>query len=247
MVNKNAIFVLAGNCRTFLDCIDSLYLNIISKLFDENTNIYLYLYLKLIDPGPKMLDGSNFTYETINHDKIVDKLNNIKMIYPHLNIDYKLLENNEISDDELFSQVKNRHLFTSPHTFSYNLDHVLLRGLHCHYNFEKCGNYLLEKEKNINSKFDYIIYVRPDLFFTHECNNINYYNNDLITLGNNFYAYNSFDLFAIIPRKYLDIFFFGRMEIYRNNNDTYFSIPEDVFIHNIPYEIKDIGRYYIKR
>jgi len=49
--------------------------------------------------------------------------------------------------------------------FSYSLDSVLLHGIHCHYNFEKCGEYLINKEKNINKKFDYIIYVRPDLFF----------------------------------------------------------------------------------
>jgi len=37
------------------------------------------------------------------------------------------------------------------------------------------------------------------------------------------------------------------MDIYRNNINTYFSIPEEVYQHNIPYEVKNIGNYFIKR
>ena len=53
-IKKNAMIVIPGNCRTFLDCFDSCYRHIISKLFSEDEyNIYIYLYLKLTDPGPK--------------------------------------------------------------------------------------------------------------------------------------------------------------------------------------------------
>ena len=49
------LFVLCGNCRTFIDYVDSCYENIISSFVSplEKYDIHLYLYLKLTDPGPK--------------------------------------------------------------------------------------------------------------------------------------------------------------------------------------------------
>jgi len=238
---------MCGNCRTFIKCFESAYINIITELFDNSYNIYLYLYLKLNDPGPKNQHGWNFKYDNIEYDELINKLNEIKDTYKSLNIEFKILNDNEISDNQLLSQVKNRYLFNSDNSFGYSLDHVLLRSLHCHYNFEKCGEYILQKEKLINKEFNYIIYIRPDLFFTNKCDSIKNYNNNLITLGHNHIISNCNDHLAIISRKYLDIFFFGRMEIYRNNTNIIFSLPEDIYRYNIPYEIKDIGNYYIKR
>jgi hypothetical protein len=246
-MNNNAIIIMCGNCRTFTKCFESAYFNIIMQLFDNSYNIHLYLYLKLTDPGPKHQYGWNFKYDNIEYNELINKLNEFKSIYKLLNLEFKILNDNEINDNELLSQVKNRNLFNSNNLFGYSFDHVLLRGLHCHYNFEKCGQYILEKEKLINKEFNYIIYIRPDLFFTNKCNSIEKYNNDLITLGCNHLYYNNNDHLAIIPRKYLNMFFFGRMEIYRNNTDTIFSEPEQVYRYNIPYEIKDIGNYYVKR
>ena len=60
---KNVIFVLSGNSRTFIDCIDSIYTHLILKLFPKDVNIYIYMYLKLTDPGPKGQDGWNFKYK----------------------------------------------------------------------------------------------------------------------------------------------------------------------------------------
>lgn len=241
-MKKNAIFVLSGNCRTFIDCIDSIYLNIISELFDDTYEIYLYLYLKLSDPGPKNQEGWNFSYDKINKDKLIEKINN----YSFLKIIYKINENNEISDNDLLQQVKNRNLFNSNNDFGYSIDSCFLRGLHCHYNFEKCGNNILEIENENNIKFNYIIYIRPDLFFTKKCDKIETYNNELVTFGTGPNIENM-DHIAIIPRNFLNKFFFGRMEIYRNNNDVIFTNPEDVYKYNINYEIKDIGNYFIKR
>ena len=64
------IFVLAGNCRTFINCIDSTYDNVISKLFSQDVNIYVYFYLKLIDPGSKKQYGWNFEYKDCEYDVI---------------------------------------------------------------------------------------------------------------------------------------------------------------------------------
>jgi hypothetical protein len=239
---ENVLFVLPGNARTFIDCIDSIYTNLISKLFSQDMNIFIYLYLILSDPGPKGQDGWNFQYKDNDSNIILDKIHKIKTEYPSLNIEYKLLPGDEISDNELISQVKERGLYTG----YYIRDSVLLRGLHCHYNLEKCGNYILEKERSIESKFKYIIYVRPDLFIVNSCNNIETYNTSLITLGEGPDPYNN-DHMAIIPREHLNSFFFDRMNVYRNNTLTTFITPEEVYWHTIKYEVKCIAAYYIKR
>jgi hypothetical protein len=241
-MTTTAIFVLSGNCRTFIDCFDSLYNHIISNLFSQDYKIYIFLYLKLTDPGPKGQDGWNFEYKDVDCNMVLDKINQIKNNYSNLNIEYKLLESNEITDNELMSQVKERSLYT----VHYEDDKIFLRGLHCHYNFEKCGTYILEKEKSIQCNFDYIIYVRPDLFFTDNCHNIEMYNKNIITLGEGPNVFNN-DHIAIIPRNYLNEFFFDRINVYRNNTVNIFHSPEQVYWHTIQYEVKPIGAYYIKR
>lgn len=239
---KNAIFVLSGNCRTFIDCVDSLYTHIISKLFSNEFTISMYLYLKLSDPGPKGKEGWNFTYKDVTNTAILHKINDIKKKYSKLHIDYTLLAGDEISDNELMAQVKDRTLYTG----GYIKDNILLRGLHCHYNFEKCGAYIVEKEKTMNCTFDYIVYVRPDLFFYKPCENIHKYNKTFVTLGVGPNDFNN-DHLAIIPRQHLDAFFFDRMKLYRTNTQQHFNSPERVYWHTIPYEVKRIGHYYIKR
>ena len=239
---KQAIFVFSGNCRTFLYCIDSIYTNLISTLFHRDVNVFIYFYLKLSDPGPKGQDGWNFEYKDNVSDDVLDKIHKFQTEHPTLNVEYKLLYGDEISNNELMEQVKDRSLYTE----FYSKDNVLLRGLHCHYNLEKCGNYILEKEKSIQCHFDHIIYVRPDLFFTTCCNNIETYSTSIITLGEGPNVYNN-DHVAIVPRRHLNAFFFDRMDIYRNNTDKRFISPEEVYWFTIAYEVKPIGNYFIKR
>ena len=76
--------------------------------------------------------------------------------------------------------------------------------MHCHYNFECCGKYILEKEKNNNMVFDYLI--RPDLYFIKDCDSIDKYDNSKITLGTGPNCYNN-DHIAIIPRLHFNSFF----------------------------------------
>ena len=118
--------------------------------------------------------------------------------------------------------------------------------MHCHYNLEKCGGYILEKEESTQQKFDYIIYARPDLFFTNKCASIETYNTSKVTLGKGPTNYNN-DHIAIIPRDYLNAFFFDRIGVYRTNTQKHFISPEEVYWHTITYEVKQIGKYYIKR
>jgi hypothetical protein len=241
-MKKNAIFVLAGNCRTFIDCFDSLYIHVISKIFSEDFNIHVYMYLKLTDPGPKGQEGWNFKYKDVEHSMIIDKIQKIQTDYSTLNIEYKLLNGDEITDNELILQVKNRNLYYK----HLGEDKKLARAMQCHYNFYRCGLHVLEKEKDIECNFDYIVYVRPDLFFTNSCNNINMYNNSIVTLGMGPNIVNN-DHIAIIPRHHFNTFFFDRINTYRNNTTIRFSMPEEIYWNTIKFEVKKIGEYYIKR
>lgn len=238
----NALFVLCGNCRTFTDCIDSFLQNIVSRLFLQDVKIYIYLYLKLTDPGPKGQYGWNYKYNDNDYNTILDKIVNIKLKFPNINIDYKLLNTDEISDTELISQIKDINLYTGFFS-NYNF---LIRAMHCHYNFEKCGNYILEKEEDIKCKFDFIIYARPDLYFTNCCNNIEKYDTSIIILGEG-PNINNYDHIAIIPRQHLNAFFFDRMNVYRNNTNKIYELAEQVYCDTINYEVKSIGTYLIKR
>ena len=240
-MKSNVLFVLSGNCRTFIDCIDSICRSIILKLFSD-VNVYLYLYLKLSDPGPKGQEGWNFEYNNNDYDTILNKIQNIQSIYTWFNIEYKLLDGDSISNHELLSQVKNRSMYIG----FFSEDDKLIRGMQCHYNFEECGKYILEKEASIQSKFDYIVYTRPDLYFTNDCNDIDTYNKSIVTIARGPLGYNC-DHFAIVPRDHMNSFFFDRMALYRNNTDKYFYFAEEVFWHTIQYEIIQIGDYFIKR
>lgn len=241
-MNQNNLFVIIGNARTFLSCIDSCYKNIISKIFSEaETTVYIYFYLKLTDPGPKGQSGWNFNYKDVSYDDVIKKIDDIKSKFK-VNIDYKILLTNEISDEELISQVGNR----SKYVGIYSRDSVLLRGLHCHYNFEKCGEYIIQKEKSENITFSNIIYIRPDLYFTDTCYDISKYDNTYVILGCGPNPLNN-DHIAIIPRKFLTDFFFERMNVYRNNNINSFQTPEEVYWFTIRYKVDKVGTYYIKR
>ena len=70
----NTVFVFSGNCRTFIECIDSACEHIVSKLFNTNVKIVLYLYLKITDPGGRNESGSNFNYTDVDCDKLVNKI-----------------------------------------------------------------------------------------------------------------------------------------------------------------------------
>jgi hypothetical protein len=239
---KNVIFIFSGNCRTFTDCIESAYTHLISKLFSKDVKIFIYLYLKLSDPGPKGQQGWDYEYKQCDYNVIFRRIQEIETKYPMLNIEYKLLLGDEISNNDLLAQVKDRSLYNG----FFAEDKKLLRALHCHYNFEKCGNYILEKETSIQCKFDYIIYVRPDLYFFDSCNNITIKKNKKIII-----AGIGIDHIAILPRNHLNAFFFDRMNIYRNNTEKYFTMAEEVWDHTIANIFVEMGsiykKYYIKR
>lgn len=236
----NVLFVFPGHCRTFTDCIDNCFKHIITKLFlNIEVNIHIYFYLKINILEPR--GDSNFVYEDINYDDVINKITELKIKYNNITIDYLLLFDNEISDKELLLQVKDR----TKYILNYSSDKILLRGMHSHYNFESCGNYIINKQIQNGYNYDYIIYTRPDIYFTDDCETIDKYDTSTVTIGERQHYYN--DYTAIIPNKYLHAFFFDRMNFYRNNDEIFFDTPEMIYLHTIKYNIAKIGNYYIKR
>jgi hypothetical protein len=243
---NNKIYFLCGGTRTFMDCFDSTYENIISKLFNNNNdvNTHVLLYLKCDDPGPKGQHNWDFTYENVDMDVLKNKIETYKKKYNNITFHSKILLTNEITDCELFSQIKNRKKYIN----FLNDNSKLLRALHCHYNIEQCGKIIEEIQINNNITFNYFIYIRPDLFFTSPCQDIIFYNNDKVIVGEGPNSYN-IDHIAIIPKKYKNNFFFKRMELIRNNKNIFIDSAETLYLHTINnnYEIKNIGNYFIKR
>ena len=242
IIMKDILFVLCGGARTFINCFDSCYNNVIKQFEKDDTNVHIYFYLKLTDPGPKQQEAKwQFTYKDLELNKVQECIN--KYILKNTRIYTNLLLSNEIGDDELIIQVKNRNKYIN---FLSN-DMHLLRAMHCHYNFESCGKFILKKEKELNCSFDTIIYIRPDLLFKSSADN-NYDMNNVITLGKGPNIYNN-DHIAIIPRKYLNEFFFDRMNVYRTNDDIEFETAETIYWYTIKdkYMVKSIGKYVIQR
>jgi len=248
MDNFKRIYFLCGNTRTFLDCFDSTYKNIIDKLFCDNTkiNTHVLFYLKCDDPGPKGQKGWDFTYPLIDETILKNYISNLTKKYNNISFHSEILPTNKINDSQLLSQVKNRKVYTG---FLAG-DKTLLRALHCHYNIEDCGKIINQIESDNKVNFDFYIYIRPDLFFSEPCHNISEYvtNTDKIILGKGPNEYNN-DHIAIIPHKYKDDFFFERMNLIRTNDKEKLQTSEQIYWNTIQgnYNVKPIGKYHIKR
>ena len=237
--SKNAIFVFSGNARSFLQCIDSCYEHVITKLFKgTNTSITVLFYLKLNDPK----HPSN-SFVDINRNIVENKLNELKKYNIH--IESIILDDNEIKDIDILSLVKDREKYIE----YLSEDENLIRSLHCHYNFEACGKKILTYQKENNIEFDTFIYIRPDLFFTEDCKHISQYSDKIVTAGisSNKEYFERPDHCAIIPKKYFYPFFFGRMELYKNNTTDYHVNAESVYLKTIDIENGKLGDFYIKR
>ena len=237
--SKNALFVMCGNARSFIECIDSCYEHVITKLFNgTNTKITILLYLKLNDINHIIYNS----FKDNNRKDINDKLIELKKYNIH--IESILLDDNEINDTEILTLVKDREKYTNFFSFDENL----IRALQCHYNFEACGKKILSYQKQHNMEFDTFVYIRPDLFFTKDCKHISTYNDKKVTLGiSDPLNFNRPDHSAIIPKEHFYPFFFDRMKLYKNNTTEYYVDAESVYLQTIDYERGKIGEFYIKR
>jgi len=246
---KTNMYIVAGNCRTFLECVDSCINKLVTKLDPENNN-EIFFYLKLKDErtkedklGPKndLVNKDNIEiaiYPIVTYDEILNKIKEISKNYK-FNIYYKIIDKDEIDDTELLSKIKNMAMY-SKFTDGNSSHRFLLRSLHQSYNAYICGNYIKEIEKINKYNYDTLIYLRPDMYFT----NSSYHINDI---PKNTIIHMS-DHIAIIPNQYFDDFFYGRMNIFETNNTKEYRIIEEIFFDSLKkHEEYKFVEYYLKR
>ena len=246
----NTIFVFCGGTRTFLECFDACFENVISSLCPDLSKVTILFYMKLTDPGPKdhaahncflgKYVNQNFFYEEANQSDILAKIDEYRA--KGVEIHETLLFNPEISDTDLMLSVKYRALYDGFNTS----DVHFIRALHQAYNFQQSGKRILEIEKKHGVTFNTAVYIRPDIFFTGKSKKLSEYVTDKVILCEGEDSYSN-DHFAIIPRGQFNRFFFDRMELYRTNLVKHYTTPEEVFWETIDYRVERIAPYFIKR
>jgi len=233
------VFMFCGGARSFLECFDTAFERIISKLCPDLGDVTLLFYMKLTDPGPKQQEYWNYSYKNTSYQETLRKIESYRDRCPE--IYHKILFNSEINDIDLMLSVKNRYLYNG-----FNEQDVhFIRALHQAYNFERAGQMLLEIQEKKGYEFDTVVYVRPDLFFTSEAAPLSTYRLDraIFCKGTSSYSY---DHFAIVPKALMRKFLFGKMETYRTNTKRNFVTPEHLYIE-VAHTIEPLAEYYIKR
>jgi len=233
------IFIFCGGARTFLECFDTAFEKVVSKLCPDLGDVTLLFYMKLADPGPKQQENWNFRYRDTNYQETLRKIESYRTRCPQ--IYHKILFNSEINDIELMLSVKDRNLYTG----CIQQDVHFIRALHQAYNLERAGQMLLEIQAKQGYEFDTVVYVRPDLFFTSEAAPLPTYSLDraIFCKGTSWYSY---DHFAIVPKALMREFLFGKMETYRTNTTKNFVSPEHLYTE-VAHRIEPVAEYYIKR
>jgi hypothetical protein len=251
--SSNNLFVISGNARTIMKCIDSQYNHIITRLFSNNpaAKVSVYMHIKLSDPGAKGLTGYNYTYAPVNREVLLEKIRDLMNQYPHIHIYHTILDGEEISEAPLFSQLKGRSRFTG----HLGEDKFLKRSMFIHYNYERCGVNILRLQKENNCVYDTFVYIRPDIYLTENCQTIDTYNKNkvIMSLAGDISPpphLGGSGLIYIIPKQYFKNFFVDIMNIYRTERADYsekLTAAEYVAAAAMPYEVVKIGNPSILR
>ena len=151
----NTAFVICGGARTFLDCFDTCFKNVISRLCPDLSQVTLLFYMKLTDPGPKRQTNFDFEYKDTNYDETLAKIGEYRAL--GIKVYHKILFHSEINDIDLMESVKTRELYTG---FNEQNEHFI-RALHIAYNLERAGHILLDIEKERGAEFDTVVYYSP--------------------------------------------------------------------------------------
>ncbi len=248
--NNNNLFIISGNCRTFLTCIDSCVNNLINKL-DSKSNNEILFYIKLKDERTKedKLGGEHDIYNTDNieyaiypnttHEEVINKIKEINNSNKY-KIYYKILHNDELTNEDLYKKIKDKKTVNTM-TDGNSSERYINRALQQSYNYYACGKIIEDIQQKNKYNFNNIIYLRPDMYFTSETKPLHTFMKDSIILIK--------DHIAIVPSKYIDEYFFGPMNIIENNTIHEYKTIEEIFfksIHN-KFEEYEFIDYYLKR
>ena len=234
------LYVLCGNARTFLNCIDGVFSHVIHNLFTCNKEILFYL--KLDDPGPKEQEDGNFTYPPLNRADVERKIQLLEQTYK-LKFHVFIYPSNTIQGNELVHSLPKRELYID----YLSNDQKLERCLHFFHNFVHCGQLIEHIIKHEHKNYSQFIFLRPDLLFEEDLPSISSRNQELIFAKGPNKPSELSDHFAIVPKKLFHSFFYYPMEMLKQNVSQPFKNVQEIYKHNKPFIEKPLGKYSIKR
>lgn len=249
---SNSLFVVSGNARTILRCIDNCYRHLITKLFynEPGMTVSVYMHLKLTDPGAVLANDSQHQYPPVDRGQMLRKINELSTAYPNIKIYHTLLDGEEIAESELLSQVEGRERFTG----MLGDDKFLARSMFIHYNYERCGVNIKRLEKENGVTYDTYVYVRPDVLLTEDSDTIDKYPRDNVIISSKNNDPSNPDLAStgliyIIPKSLFRNFFIDIMNVYRINRgyEGRLDAPEYVAIAAFPYKVANVSNPIILR
>lgn len=224
------LFTVVGNARTFLECVDSIYENVFTKMVSPGDETYLYFYMKLTSP-PKR----DHVYSPVNRDDVVRKLTELESL--GFKVSSTLLDGDEIPNDVLLSCVARQCMY-----FDELSGDGLARAMQCHFNLQRVGEWISKFQQINQITFDRVVYLRPDLYFTGPCLPLHMCSSTNVTLALNTDSdvYPS-DIMAVIPRSRVWDFFHTPMHIYQTNVCQSFPAPQHIlWASATPYETRPI-------
>ena len=246
------LFVISGNARTIMSCIDNCYAHLITRLFsnEPGARVSVYMHLKLTDPCAVIANDTEHAYAPVDREAMLEKIEELSNAYPEIKLHHTLLGAEEITESELFSQVNDRSRFTGLLAD----DKFLLRSMFIHYNYERCGANIRRLEKENGRSYDTYVYVRPDVLLTEDCATIDTYPRDKITISSKNKNPDNPDLSStgliyIIPKTLFSNFFVDIMNVYRTNTgyEGRLDSAEYVAASAFPYQVANISNPIILR
>lgn len=221
------LFAVSGNARSFLNCFNSYIHNFVTPLLNNtNRSAHFYFYLKLRDPGPKGQHGFDYTYKDVDADAIVAQLRDLAR-QPHTLVSYRLMQEDDPTDDAIMAQVKNR----SKYTQFLASDRMLVRSVQFFYNLEQVGKFLAERLWMQKWRYKDVVWTRPDLYFATKAKSLNDFRADGVVRGilNKQKRYMSKDFIALVRGPFIEQFFTKGMHILRTNNHDLYSSSEALY------------------
>ena len=222
------LYIIAGGSRTLKYTIDSIFKNVIIPFSDGYEYDVLY-YLKSSDPGPKQQLNKNFVYKDVNKDDI------IKIIGKYKQTKTIILDKDEFDDKSIYKFVNNRDNFIGFLDQKLDDDDVdeygrpykrIARMLQYHYNILRCGDII---DKEMNNKYDWIVWLRPDLQFLNKLDSYKKFSPERIYFSKPWKNKHSLmDHFSIIPYKLKDKFFKNIFNFYNYKGRMSVRIAEQL-------------------
>ena len=160
-------------------------------------------------------------YSDVSRKSIVDAIEKYRSTVSHMKV--VILDDDEISDEQLIGRMK------APHTFTRNTKY-LSQMLHNHYNMERCWKLIDYPEQYASC-----VYIRADSYFFRNVCPWSRFNKNLIICFN--------DHMMIVPKVHMESFFTNIWHFHENNDTIEWICAEQA----LKYSIDSISVFVKKR